>query len=400
MVYTPDPIKDKEYYKSMKPELLKESFRWMTPEFKTVDSGKNTIKIRGVALHGDTVSRNNRVYVDEELSKAARTFIGKPVTINHNMNEKVGTVDWAEYEDGALEYLATIKKQPYVNLLRTKSANIRGVSIEAMYLRNICPKCGEKFTSEEQFHAHMRDKHFIKTNSNTVVHGLNGQALSLVLSPEVPGVPDTTIELMETQGTNRLFEMIIKDKGGKKEEMTVEESGHTVFVVDDDSGKVDTTFQQHPACVIGEVYNPITKQCEEAQEVTAKLKQIFAGSTKEEQAQVFKEILQVADEIAKERDERHDDDVKTTAEIKEQLNLMQAVMTQLRSMVAAITQSTLKETASTKSLLEQAIIRIDNLEDKLKPQFRSHSHMAEPIKETKDVHFGTDPLKEKKLTKK
>jgi len=208
----------------MPPYPIKESFRWMTPEFKTVDSGKNTIKIKGVALKGNAISRNNRVYVESELEKAARSWIGKPVTINHNMNEKVGTVDWAEYEDGALEYLATIKKQPYVNLLRTKSANIRGVSIEANYLHNQCPRCGERFYTEQEFHDHMNKVHFIKTDPTSHPHGIVGKALSLVLSPEEPGITGTTVELMETwqnQPTiSQLLETVIND--GKERQIMTE----------------------------------------------------------------------------------------------------------------------------------------------------------------------------------
>ena len=108
-------------------QVLTESFRWMTPSFKTVDAGKNTIRIKCVAATADSVSRNNRKYVAEELKRAARTFVGKPVTINHNPNRKVGNVFWCEYEHPNLECLADIKKEPYVGLLRDHSTKIRGV---------------------------------------------------------------------------------------------------------------------------------------------------------------------------------------------------------------------------------------------------------------------------------
>ena len=58
-------------------EIL-ENFSWMTPEFKTVDSGKNTIRIKGVAMKSNVVSRNKRKYVEEELKRSARTLSGKP----------------------------------------------------------------------------------------------------------------------------------------------------------------------------------------------------------------------------------------------------------------------------------------------------------------------------------
>ena len=213
MAWIPDPNKDPDFYKNVSKNnmALRESFRWMTPSFSTTDVGKNSIKIKGVALRGDTVSKNNRKYVEEELIRSARTFIGRPVTINHS-DQIVGNIDWCEYEDHCLEYLATIKKQPYVTMLRNKSTQIRGVSIEADYLRNVCPNCRKNFTSEAQFHDHMKQQHFIRTNPTREPHGIVGKAISLVLSPEECGSPDTSIELMETHGVNRLFEMILKNK--------------------------------------------------------------------------------------------------------------------------------------------------------------------------------------------
>lgn len=190
---------------------IKESFEWMAPEFKIVDSGKNTIRIKGVALRDNVVSRNNRKYTKEELTKAARTWIGKPVTINHDMSNKAGTIIWMEYEKGALEYLADIKKNPYVRMIRDGSTSIRGVSVEANYLHNRCPKCGEKFWTEEAFHHHMHTEHFVKTNPQLEPHGLVGTALSLVLSPEEPGVAGTTIDIMEMyqKPVLRLLETVV-----------------------------------------------------------------------------------------------------------------------------------------------------------------------------------------------
>jgi len=201
---------------------IAESFNWMSPDFKLVDSGKNTIRIKGVALKGNVVSRNKRKYVDEELKKAARTWIGKPVTINHDSTRNVGHIVWMEYEDGALEYLADVNKQPYVGLLRDKSTDIRGVSIEANYLHNRCPKCGEKFYSEEEFAEHMWTKHFVRADATKEPHGIVGQALSLVLAPEEPGYPDSTIELAETVGKPglQLLETVIKTKIEEENYMT------------------------------------------------------------------------------------------------------------------------------------------------------------------------------------
>jgi len=177
---------------------ITESFGWLSPEaFDLHSVGKNTIKIKGVALPAGATSKNRRKYVEEELIRAARTLIGKPITINHDPDRIIGNVEWAEHEDGLTEYLATIKKQPYVDMLREHNASILGVSVEADYLHNQCTICGDKFYTEEDFRNHMQEAHLIK-NGVTAVHGMNYKALSLVLSPEIPGVSATTVELMET----------------------------------------------------------------------------------------------------------------------------------------------------------------------------------------------------------
>lgn len=207
---------------------IKESFRWMAaPEFQIVDTGKHTVTIKGIAVRKGQVSRNKRKYVGEELQAAARTFIGRPVTINHAPYEKshpmydgrkvAGHVDWMEYEDGCMEYRAKVNKQPYVDLIRSGSVEVKGVSIEADYLFNRCSHCGADFYTVEEFSSHMENEHFIK-NFDYEPRGMLGKALSIVLSPEEPGVPDTTLELAETAGYggfSQLLETVIKTKKEK-----------------------------------------------------------------------------------------------------------------------------------------------------------------------------------------
>jgi len=192
---------------------IKEKFSWLTPEaFKIQDIGKNTVRIKGIALKADALSRNQRYYVEEELIKSARTLIGKPITINHDPQRIVGHVEWAEYEDGFLEYYGVVKKQPYVQMLREGDPRIQGVSVEAIYLHNVCPKCGEKFYTEEEFLRHMTEVHHVK-DIVSEPHGIKFEALSLVVAPEIPGVPGTTVELAETyQPLSRLLETVTKVK--------------------------------------------------------------------------------------------------------------------------------------------------------------------------------------------
>jgi len=63
----------------------------------------------------------------------------------------------------------------------------------------------------------MATEHFIKTDPTSEPHGILGQALSLVLSPEEPGYSDTTTELMETyqKPVLQLLEIVTKTKKEK-----------------------------------------------------------------------------------------------------------------------------------------------------------------------------------------
>ena len=193
-----------------------ESFSWMEgiDSFKTTDTGKNSIKIKGVCAKANEVSKNGRVYLDEELAKAASSMINKKVSINHDNERVVGNIVWAEYENGALEYLAQINKQPYVTMIREGSASLRGVSLQANYLFLKCSKCFKKFQSQEAWAKHMETEEFMK-DGLTTPHGIvfDECALSLVMAPEVAGL-DTTIEIAESvSGFNRLCETALKERG-------------------------------------------------------------------------------------------------------------------------------------------------------------------------------------------
>ena len=141
-----------EEYREPDPRLIKESFRWVTPEFKRLDGyGPKTIKIKGVALTANTVSKNNRLYIDEELRRAARTLRGKPINVNHNPKQIIGHVEVAEYEDGNLEFIGVIKKQPYVDMLRENDPRIRGLSVEGEYFYMRCLRCEKNSTRKKNF---------------------------------------------------------------------------------------------------------------------------------------------------------------------------------------------------------------------------------------------------------
>jgi hypothetical protein len=203
-----------------------EPFTIPITEWKTVDAGKNTIRIKGVALKGDVVSKNQRLYVAKELMKSTNTFIGKPINLHHNSPDNqatnIGHITWMDWDETAelLTYEADITKQPYVNMIRNKSTEIRGVSIQANFLHNRCPDCNTKFYTEEDFRGHMWQNHFKKVSA--IPHGIIGEAITLVLSPEVPGYSGTTVNLAEIQRreTLRLLETVIKTEVEREEYMS------------------------------------------------------------------------------------------------------------------------------------------------------------------------------------
>ena len=186
------------------PETLYEKFSWMRDDLKFVGVRGNKAQFKGIALY-PTVSGNGKKYVKEELIRAARTLVGKPLTLNHNMEKMKGTVTWAEEEDDRIEYVAESNDNEYVQKLKdrqtiTKEAYVKkwgrdpiyGVSVEANY-RYHEPAC--------------------KDGRCVQPHGIIFNALSLVEDPERPGVQGTTIELLETQSHNErgLMETLVKD---------------------------------------------------------------------------------------------------------------------------------------------------------------------------------------------
>src|SRR5512139_241943 len=99
-----------------------ENYKWLTPEFTVAPTDGKTVKIRGKAIPRETVSRNNKKYVDEELQKAARSFIDVPITENHkdwrDKKNHLGKVNWMEYDDGSMEYVAEVWNPTMASELR------------------------------------------------------------------------------------------------------------------------------------------------------------------------------------------------------------------------------------------------------------------------------------------
>ena len=346
-----------------KPEI-KESFNWLTPEFKLASKTKKTAKIKGVALMSDVVSKNNRQYVEEELIKSARTLIGKPITINHSMERIVGNVDFAEFEDGKLEYIATIKKEPYVSLLQEGSPKITGVSIEAFYLDNVCKECGERFYTEKDYTNHMKEAHHIYTDPTLQPHGVHYTALSLVVAPEIPGVSGTTIELMEkADGNLRLFETVIKNRRDEKLKEQKIEVSPTVDPEEkepDEPKAKDNMLPPSYTSKLSDTPSQISKVMEKLEELEEKIK-----SQKRDYQHILAAVNIKYGELKEEQ-------VSLEA-----LLLRQKTETRMAEQRAEIILEDKQALEKQLNETEDVKVRLDNLESKLKGSFKARSPSIE-----------------------
>jgi len=180
-----------------------EKFNWAKSAFSFLKQDKNAKYYKVEALF-PVVSMNNNVYTEEELIRAARTLIGKPVNLNHEGHTLKGVeiID-AEYEDGAVEVLLRVLKTAGrglgVNICdMIDKGEIVHVSIEAS-CRNISlePMDGEFGRKCE---------------------GLVFTGLALLTKDVLPGVPLTRIEPVE-----RLVESFTVQKVNKMKEKTEKE---------------------------------------------------------------------------------------------------------------------------------------------------------------------------------
>ena len=198
---------------------ITESFQWATKELLAVPSDRNIVKIKGIAVKAGEISRNQRLYAGETLEKGASSFIDAPVTVNHSdynaKHNQVGKVNWMAFDkDGNMEYIAEVWNPAMVEELRAyaknpKSSKIREVSLQADYLFDECPVCKQRFTSNTLFQNHMSEVEFKPMSAAPAQ--MKGRALSLVLAPQVPGVPSATLEVCEVlNGFSRLLETVTK----------------------------------------------------------------------------------------------------------------------------------------------------------------------------------------------
>lgn len=385
-------------YGGSRPLPLIESFRWLTPDiFKTQDFGEHTVKIKGVALRRDTVSKNKRKYIEKELLERGSTLINKPFDVNHDSTKRIGNTEWVQYEDGDLEYLVRVHKEPYVTMIREHDPRIKGVSVSAHYLYNRCPECGQKFLNETDWQYHMETVHFRKDLAKEV-HGLVFDGLSLVIAPEEPGVEDTTIEIYETSpGINRLIEILTQEKGGyivkpklrqKSNKELCEEFGLTMQQL----GEPFADYTDIDDCV---AKNP---DKEDPAAYCATLMRKVEGETKLDAVQENRTLKEQLEDITEQFNEIDEAYVKWKKTMNEKvfdnqkkiLNALNEIKEELTKPKTVTETTALAETTmGLQKKLAEMVVRIDNLEEKQKGVFKGHSKQ---VKESVE-EYAEDPRK-------
>jgi hypothetical protein len=116
------------------PQETREKFSWIKPHLEFIKEDEQAKYFKVEALF-PLSSMNRNVYTKDELIKACRTLIGKPVNLNHTdeVLPEVQIVD-ADYEDDTVECLDRIEKNSKA-LQMIERGDILQVSIEAACLR-------------------------------------------------------------------------------------------------------------------------------------------------------------------------------------------------------------------------------------------------------------------------
>jgi len=158
-----------------------EAFKWAEPLIRLVKEDRNAKYYKVWALF-PVNSMNRNVYTEEELIRAARTLIGKPVNMNHESPpiEGVEIID-AEYEDGAVEVLLKV----------SKNAMFKGKKIVDM-IDN-----GEIMHVSVEGACRIRRPTIADNDFGFSCEGLVFTGLALLQKDVLPGVPLTRIEPVE-----------------------------------------------------------------------------------------------------------------------------------------------------------------------------------------------------------
>jgi phage head maturation protease len=152
---------------------------YVSTESLDVIKSRDGVKVTGIALPYDKVSRNGFTYVTESIQKAAGTLIRKPVLFNHNSEKVIGHVVAAPTTSNSMHYEMNINPlavNPETGVRFADSiarGDISSVSIQCMY---------------------DQEKSFMDPSG--VTHAYISEFLELSIVT-IPGFADTTASVVE-----------------------------------------------------------------------------------------------------------------------------------------------------------------------------------------------------------
>ena len=165
---------------------------------------------------------NKNLYLEDELLRAARTLIGKPVNMNHEVPLSGVEIIDAEFEDGAVEVLLRV----------SRNAEFKGKRIVDM-IDN-----GEIFHVSVEGSCRNRRVQSVDGEAGFSCEGLVLTGLALLQNHVLPGVPLTRIEPIEKIIENFLT---VENKMTKRKESRSTGIDETKADITDISAKVNRT---------------------------------------------------------------------------------------------------------------------------------------------------------------
>jgi len=268
-------------YDDTKPMPKKESFSWVG-DIKAVPGDQNLI--RGEALHPlKTLHPDEwpgvRVYLEEELQKSAHTLADKSLLLDHSVLLD-GKVTGAQYEDGAIEYVAQLNDPRILDLIKTGDIKHCSVEFEWESLENL--------------------------NGGVAPKGINFTGLSL-LKNFAPGDPLSTVELVEVwEGiVQHLKEAKMKERSlnRPKNSKTSAPATPGIQPANGETGELKMSKEKRPQTLEGrvtflETSRLLKEQQLSKEEIEAKIEEL----TKNRQA-LENELQQIAENEQPRRDE-------------------------------------------------------------------------------------------------
>ncbi len=124
----------------------------------------NHLFVKAFAIKQDEVNDNGDAFSAEELKKAAHTFIGVPVFVNHkndDVEKSRGKVVHAWYDEdaGGIYVINRVDKEAYPQLARgIEESYITGTSMGAQVGYSCCSICHNKSATSEDFCSHIRNR--------------------------------------------------------------------------------------------------------------------------------------------------------------------------------------------------------------------------------------------------